>query len=237
MSESPQKIVLGLIAAREGSKGIPNKNILKIAGKELVRHAAEVGKDVEEIDLLICSTDGKKIAEIASDSGVEVPFMRPKELAQDSTPMLPVMRHAINEIEKKHNCLVECVVILDPTSPMRTAQDVRNAIEFYKSNDVDLVVSVHRGHYNPYFNMLEKQEGYFKLPLGAEENYGSRQAAPAVYQINTVVWIYSRASIFEERVRIPKKTLIYEFPEDRSMDLDTPDDIKRLNYFLSEAKN
>ena len=234
---SDEGIVLGLIAAREGSKGIPDKNLLKIMGKELVRLAAEVGQQVGEIDKLICSTDGERIAQVARDSGVEVPFMRPKNLAEDRTPMLPVMEHAINEVERIHRCRVKSVVILDPTAPMRTAHDVRSAIHFYDSNDVDLVVSVHKGHHNPYFNMLEQVDGYFELPKGGDKNYGSRQQVPTVYQINTVVWIYSREAVMEERVRIPKKTLIYEFPEDRSVDIDTSDDLRKLNFFLNEAEN
>ena len=124
---SQKDIILGLIAAREGSKGIPDKNLLKIMGKELIRLAAEVGKQVEEIGLLICSTDGEKIAEVARDSGVEVPFMRPKELAEDSTPMLPVMEHAIIEVEKQYGVRVRAVLILDPTAPMRTVEDIQNA--------------------------------------------------------------------------------------------------------------
>ena len=230
---SQKEIILGLIAAREGSKGIPDKNLLKIMGKELIRLAAEVGKQVEEVGLLICSTDGEKIAEVARDSGVEVPFMRPKELAEDSTPMLPVMEHAIIEVEEQYGVRVKAVLILDPTAPMRTVEDIQNAVKFYESNDVDLVVSVHRGHHNPYFNMLEEVGEYYELPKGARENYGSRQAAPTVYQVNTVAWIYSRQAIMEERVRIPRKTLIYEYPEDRSIDLDTPDDIQKLNYLFN----
>lgn len=224
--------VLGLIPARGGSKGIPNKNLMKVEGKELVRLAVEIGLSISELDYLICSTDSQRIADCAKDSGAFVPFIRPAVLAQDDTPMLPVIEHAILEIERIFSCTLDCVVLLDPTAPMRTPDDINDALRFFKKNKPDLLVSVHRGHHNPYFNMLEKKGEFFCLPKGVEENYGSRQVAPLVYQINTVVWIYSRNAIINERVRIPKSTLIYEFPESRSIDLDTPDDLMKINYFL-----
>lgn len=230
-----EKFTLGLIAARGGSKGIPDKNLLKIGGKELVRIAVEVGLEVPGIDKLVCTTDSEKIANVAEDAGAEVPFIRPRELALDCTPMLPVIEHSIDEMEKREGRLVGRIVLLDPTAPMRSAQDVEDTLAYYNESDCDLVVSVHQGHHNPYFNMLESEGMYFKLPKGADANYGARQAAPAVYQINTVAWVYSRRSIKIERKRIPKKTLIYEFPETRSIDLDTPDDISKLNYFLQSS--
>ena len=100
-------------------------------------------------------------------------------------------------------------------------------------SECDLVVSVHKGHHNPYFNMLEKADYYYQLPKGISSNYGSRQVAPPVYLINTVAWVYSRQAIFDERMRIPRKTLVYEFPENRSIDLDTPDDLRKIKYFLN----
>ena len=224
--------VLGLIAARAGSKGVPGKNLLKINGKELVSLAVDVALQVEGIDYVVCSTDGDEISRCALKAGASVPFIRPAHLAQDDTPMLPVMEHAILEMEQIHNCLIRAVVIIDPTAPMRTVGDVQSALNFYNENETDLVVSVHKGHGNPYFNMLEQNNNYFALPKGANLNYGSRQAAPEVWHINTVAWVYSRRAIMDERARIPKKTLIYEFPEDRSVDIDTPDDIRKINFFL-----
>ncbi len=228
-------IVLGLIAARKGSQGIPNKNMLKIKGKELVRLAIECGLKVEKIDLLIVSTDSERIASIARDAGADVPFIRPKQLAMNSTPMLPVMEHAILEVEKQYKTSVKCVVILDPTAPIRTANDVRGVLNFFDGNDCDLVVSVHKGHHNPYFNMLEQYDKYFNLSKGSKQNFGYRQAAPLVFGINTLVWVYSREAIMNEKIRIPEKTLVYVFPEDRSIDIDTPYDLMILEYLLDQA--
>tara|TARA_X000001036_G_C20659384_1_gene798324 strand:+ start:1231 stop:1944 length:714 start_codon:yes stop_codon:yes gene_type:complete len=226
-------ITLGLVAARKGSKGIPNKNLLKVNGKELVRVAVEIGLTINEIDLIICSTDSEKIASVAKDAGAEVPFLRPNNLAEDHTPMIPVMEHAINEVESKYRCFVDRVVIIDPTSPLRLSEDIKDVIKFHNNNNADLIVSVHKGHYNPYFNMLEKRDDYYDLPKGKDENYGSRQMSPAVYLINTLVWIYTRNAIMIEKKRIPEKTLVYCFPEERSIDLDTPEDLKKIEYRLS----
>ena len=225
-------VVIGLIAARAGSKGIPKKNLLKLQGKELVRLAVEVGMEVKGIDKLICSSDSEEIAEVARRAGAEVPFIRPQELAKDDTPMLPVLEHAIEEIEKNQKLNVKCVVIIDPTAPLRTSEDLDNVIKCYNNNDVDLVISVHKGHHNPYFNMVEQVGDFFELSKGKKENIGSRQLAPKVYSVNTVGWVYSRRAVMEEKLRIPVKTLAYEFPESRSIDLDTPDDVRRLSYIL-----
>lgn len=232
------KITLGLVACRGGSKGIPRKNLLKINGKELITIAAEAALSTPEIDQVICSTDSEELADTAKQANLRVPFIRPKELALDDTPMLPVLEHALKWIEKNDQVTVERVVIVDPTAPLRTSEDISKVINLFSSKEADLALSVHLSHQNPYFNMLEKGENdFFKLPLGDEENYGSRQSAPIVYSINTLCWVYSRNAIVNEKKRIPKKTIIYEFPENLSIDIDTYEDLSRLEYQINKKDN
>ena len=230
-----RNISLGLIAARGGSKGIPGKNLLKINGKELVRIAAEVALATPEIDELICSTDSQEIADVAGKANIRVPFLRPNELARDDTPMMPVMEHALNWIESNDDVNVKNIVIVDPTAPMRKPSDMSKVIGLFYKKQADLALSVHQSHQNPYFNMLESgKNGFYALPKGIKENYGSRQSAPRVYSVNTICWVYSKYAILEEKTRIPKKTVVEEFPEEISIDIDTLDDLSRLNFHLKK---
>lgn len=227
-------INLGLIAARSGSKGVPGKNLIKIKGKELVKIAAEIGQQTKEIDYVICSTDSEEIAAVAINSGIEAPFIRPSYLAEDDTPILPVMEHAIKWLEANTKMKIASVTIIDPTAPLRTSKDMSDVINLFKIKKADLAISVHKCHQNPYFNMLEKKKnGFFNLPLGMIDNYGSRQSAPEVFAVNTICWVYSRKAILDEKMRIPKNTIIKEFPENRSTDIDTLEDLKRINIELS----
>ena len=114
-------------------------------------------------------------------------------------------------------------------------EDIQNAIKNFNKEKPDLLLSVHEAQHNPYFSMVEKKGKYFKLCKNPEKNPGTRQLVPLVYEINTIVWIYSRKAIFLENRRIPKKTLIFKTPIKRSIDIDTNDDIDRIYYYLNKS--
>ncbi len=228
-------MVVGLIPARKGSKGVPNKNLRLVSGKPLIVHAIECGLQNEVIDHLIVSTDSKKIAAVARDSGAEVPFMRPKELATDEAPMLPVIEHAIIETEKHYAEQVDCLILIDPTAPLRSINDLTGAFELFRSGDCDAVVSGSVARRNPYFNMVQKKSTYYTLVNNSSQMIGRRQDAPEVFDLNTIVFIYTRAAVMEQKSRIPEKTLLYEIPVDRAIDLDTELDFIFLDFILSRG--
>lgn len=231
-----QKMILGLIPARGGSKGVKNKNIRMIQGKPLIAYAIECGLACPLIDHLIVSTDSPQIAKVANEYGAATPFMRPGELALDTSPMLPVMQHAIKESEKHYQKIVNCLILIDPTAPLRIPDDIDNALNLYIKNECDAVISGNSAHRNPYFNMIKIQKDYVRLVNQTDKPVGRRQDAPEVFDLNTVVWIYSRRAILEEKERIPKKTLFYHVPNERSIDLDTEDDFHLLEYHLNRKK-
>ena len=148
--------------------------------------------------------------------------------------MLPVLEDAINKYEKKNTTRVDAIIIFDPTAPLRIKNDINGALKLFKKTKVDLVVSVHVCHHNPYFSMLEKKGKYFKLCKYSHKNPGSRQQVPTVYEINTLVWIYSRNAILKEKKRIPKRTIVFETPYARSIDIDTKDDIEKIKFYLKK---
>ena len=128
------------------------------------------------------------------------------------------------------------LVIFDPTSPLRSEEDIKNAIKIFEKKKPDLLLSAHEAQHNPYFSMVEKKEKYFQLCKNPEKNPGTRQQVPRVYEINTIVWIYSRKAIFSGNKRIPKRTLIFKTPINRSIDIDTKDDINRIYFYLYKKK-
>ena len=134
--------VLGIITARGGSKGIPGKNIIDLGGKPLIQYTVEAARAATLLDRCIVSTDCEKIAHIAAEIGCEVPFMRPAELAQDDSPHMDCIRHAINTLAEQENYEADYVMILQPTSPFRTAEDIDAVIDMVSKSSCDAVVSV-----------------------------------------------------------------------------------------------
>lgn len=229
-------IVLGVVPARGGSKGVPAKNLRPVEGRPLVARAVDCALRCALIDRLIVSTDSPEIAAVARDAGALVPFMRPPELAQDSTPMLPVLQHAVQQSESAFGQTVRCVVLVDPTAPLRTPGDIEKAFELFADSGCDAVVSGHEAHRNPYFNMVAPKGDYVALASETSQAIGRRQDAPVVYDLNTVVWIYSRKALMEEKARIPRKTKLYLVPRERAVDLDTESDFQLLEFLLEKKE-
>lgn len=229
-------MILGLIPARGGSKGVPKKNIRMVAGKPLIAYAIECGLKCPSIDRVVVSTDNEEIATIAKQYGAEIPFMRPVEIAADTTPMLPVLQHAVQEIEQESNEKVEFIVLIDSTAPLRIPDDIEQALTICKQEDCDAVISVNEAHRNPYFNMVKEENGYARLVCEPDRPVGRRQDAPVVYDVNTVVWIWKRHALMEEQARIPKRTKLYLVPRERSIDIDTEFDFQILEYYFTRAK-
>lgn len=231
--------ILGVVPARSGSKGVRNKNIRPVRGKPLMAHAIECGLRAAFVDRVIVSTDSEEFADIARSFGAEVPFLRPAELATDQAPMLPVLQHAVSEMEALHGERVECVVLLDPTAPLRETTDVERAVDRFRAGDCDAVISAHRAHRNPYFNMIMKsgRGDYVKLVCDSDTPVGRRQDAPEVFDLNTVVWVFSRRALMEEQQRIPGRSVMIEIPVERAIDIDTEEDLRllELRMNLSDA--
>jgi CMP-N-acetylneuraminic acid synthetase len=228
-------MVLGVIPARGGSKGVQGKNIRPVNGKPLICYTIECGLNCPSIDRLIVSTDSREIATIAKDAGANVPFIRPAHLARDTTPMLPVLKHALCEAEKIYDCVVDVVVLIDPTAPLRTKEDVEGAVALFRQGGADTVISGSSAHRNPYFNMVSvNPDGYARLVIETDPPCGRRQDAPEVFDLNTVVWIFSRNAILNEKVRITKRTKLFLVPSERSIDLDNEFDFQLLDAILKK---
>lgn len=213
---------LVIIPARGGSKGIPHKNIKPLAGIPLIGYAINIAREiVEDCDICI-STDDTEIAETAEKFGVKVPFLRPAELATDKSGSREVMLHAV-DFYKNKGVDYDTIILLQPTSPFRTAEDVKGCLNLYREG-VDMVVSVKEASCNPYYNCFETDaDGFLKISKG-DGQYTRRQDVPKAWEYNGAVYIINVESLRAMPMGSFPHRLMYEMPACRSVDLDTPAD-------------
>ena len=213
---------LVIIPARGGSKGIPHKNIKPLAGIPLIGYAINTAREVVD-DCDICvSTDDPEIAATAEQLGVKVPFLRPAELATDKSGSREVMLHAVNFF-KDNGIDYDTIILLQPTSPFRTSEDVKGCLNLYKDG-VDMVVSVKEASCNPYYNCFETNaDGFLKISKGNGQ-YTRRQDVPKAWEYNGAVYIINVKSLQDMPMSSFPHRLMYEMPASRSIDLDTPTD-------------
>jgi CMP-N,N'-diacetyllegionaminic acid synthase len=230
-------MVLGLIPARGGSKGIKKKNIRQLLGKPLISYTIECARACSFINKAVVSTDDSEIAKISRKWGAEVPFIRPAELAKDDTPMLPVMQHAVQSVEEIYREKVKILVLLDPTSPLRKVKDIEEALSlFHRDGTCQAVVSGCEAHHSPYFNMVCLENGFVQILIHTDKDLGCRQECPPVYDLDTTVWIYSREAIMDIGKRIPPRTRLFLVPEERSIHIDTELDFKIVEFLMKQSR-
>src|SRR3954463_16375891 len=162
--------VLGVVTARGGSKGLPGKNLRLLAGKPLIAHTIDTARESKAFDRVILSTDDEAIATAGRSRGCDVPFMRPPDLARDETPHLPVLQHAVQWLADNDRYVPDAVMILQPTSPLRRAQDICESIALLETSGADSVVSVSEvpAHYNPMRTLRIDANGLASLFVGGE---------------------------------------------------------------------
>lgn len=215
--------ILFVIPARGGSKGIPGKNIKPLCGKPLIGYSIDVARELAADEDICLTTDDREIANVAETVfGLKVPFMRPAELATDRSGTYGVLLHALDfyEAQGRH---YDTLVLLQPTSPFRTADDVRRAISLY-SPEVDMVVTVKEAATNPYYNAYEEDENGFLHISKGSGLYTRRQDAPKVWEYNGAVYVINVASLRKMTLGEMPRRRMSEMPADHSIDLDTPID-------------
>lgn len=182
-----------LIPARGGSKGLPRKNILPLAGKPLVCYTLDAARAcLDKNDVLCLSTDDEEIREVVEGYGIKVPFLRPTELASDTSSTQEVLIHAINWY-KNQGSEFDVVVLLQPTSPLRTSRNIEDALNLW-TPDIDMVVSVKETDSNPYYVLFEENESGY-LVKSKEGTFTRRQDCPKVYEFNGAVYVISVNSL------------------------------------------
>ena len=235
-----KKNILAIIPARGGSKSIKYKNIKKIKGKPLIFYTIKEALKLKKYFYkLIVSTDNKKIAEESKKAGALVPFIRPKNLSKDTTPTLPVLKHAVNFIEKKDDVDIDWILTLQPTSPLRTVTDIKRCINYmYKNKNIDSVVSVSKViHSHPVFLKLIKKK-YLKPYLPKTKFFRRQDVKPDFFRSNGAIYLTKKDVILKNKNNLiyGKKTIPYLMDEKKSIDIDTDIDFKLCEILLNEKK-
>lgn len=216
--------VLALIPARGGSKGLPRKNVLPLGGKPLIAWSIEAARGSGLVDRLILSSDDQEIISVAKTWGCEVPFVRPAELATDQAGSLDVVRHALSAIPERY----DFVVLLQPTSPLRTSDDIDGCIRLCMTRGAATCVTVCAVDKTPYW-MFKKDPSDRLIPLfPASEMPQSRQQAPVVYQLNGAVYVARTEHIIKGGMLVDADTVGYVMSGSRSTDIDTKEDLQSL---------
>ena len=210
---------LGLIPARGGSKGIPRKNLVPVAGKPLIGYTIEAALRSRHLDRVLLSTDDEEIAEAGRRLGLKVPFLRPAELAVDDTPMMAVVRHAVQENARAEGYQPTVVVVLQPTSPLRTAAHIDAAIELFVKEEADSIVSVSEPLEHP-CDMAYFENGRMRLALSVEERSKGRQTFPEFRFVNGAIYIIKADLLAEADHPWGGKTVPFLMSPLESIDVD-----------------
>lgn len=225
--------ILAIIPARGGSKGIPRKNIKKIAGKPLIAYTIDSASNSKYVNKIIVSTEDQEIAEISKEYGSEI-INRPKELANDNSPTIDAILHAIDSLEEK-DYFIDIVILLQPTSPMRTEEDLDEAIELFMKNDCESVVSVCELEHSPYWS-LKIENNYLKPGFGKKYFKMRRQELPTLFLPNGAIFISTPENIRTYKNFYLDKTLPYIMSSENSIDIDTELDFKLAEIVLKEKR-
>ena len=219
-----------LICARGGSKGIVKKNIKPFCGKPLIAHTIELALSIEVFDGVIVSTDDENIASIALDHGASVPFIRPAELASDTAREWDVWRHCLHHLAETDQ-QTDALVILPPTSPLRTVNNVLDSMSIFEQGDCDGVFCVTEAHRNPEFNMVRiRDDNSAEIAIKGQPGINRRQDAPAYYDMTTVCYIMKTEFIMQADRMMDGKMRANIVAPENAVDIDTPLDFKWAEF-------
>jgi len=219
--------ILAIIPARGGSKGVPFKNIREVADKPLIAWTIVEAKKSKYIDRLILSSDDDAIIQVANKYGCEVPFIRPKEIARDDTPGIAPVLHAIEVLEEEF----DYVVLLQPTSPLRSVDDIDNCIQKCIDENSNSCVTVTEAEQSPYWMYSIAESGYV-IPVVKGAEYQRRQELPIAYVLNGAVYVVRVEWLKQVKKFVSDKTTAVIIPQARAIDIDSEKDLERVSLIL-----
>ena len=228
--------ILGFIPARSGSKGVKNKNIALINNIPLIEYTFKQIEKVRKKNLVIISSDCKKIEKITKKYKDFYFLNRPKILSQDTSAKIDVIKHLIKFVKKYFSRNYKTLIDLDPTSPLRSTKDINQSIKFFQNQkNCDTLISGYLTNRNPYFNLVikDKKEN-IRLCINSPRTYTSRQKSPQVFALNSSIYIYDIEKLLLRTKVISNKTLLYEMPQDRSLDIDSKFDLKVVRKLIEK---
>ena len=223
------------VFARGGSKGVPGKNIRKLAGQPLLAYSIDLARKIKAVDKIFVSTDDQTIATIAYEYGADV-INRPKELARDDTPEWLAWQHAVKWLQEQDESF-DVFLSLPTTSPLRNKQDILSALKILDKN-TDMVLTMTEATRSPWFNMVKKMEnGYIDLIIENDSSYTRRQETPVIFDMTTVAYVTrpefvkNASGVFDGQVKG------IEIPAERALDIDTELDFQVAEFLMHKSMN
>ena len=228
--------ILCTICVRKGSKGIKNKNLIKLNNKPLVSHALDQAKKVKIFDKIVVSTDSNQAIKLSKKKNIDIFFKRSNLLAGDKTGKVPVIRDALKRSEKYYKKKFDIIFDLDVSSPLRKDVDIKKALNKFLKEDSNNLITGCIARKNPYFNMIEIKDKAVSLSKNIDKKILSRQQSPKVFDMNASIYIWKRTYLLKTDNLFSKKTSFYEMPFNRSVDIDDQDDLSIVKLFLKNEK-
>ena len=227
---------LGLIPARGGSKGVPRKNLRPLAGRPLLWYTAVAARAATRLTRTILSTDDPEIAALGRAYGIEVPFARPAELARDDSPTLPVAQHAMRWMEAEAGERFDALCLLQPTNPLRRAEEIDACIALLETSGADAVATVLPvpPEHNPHWVYFRAADGSLRLSTGEATPIPRRQALPPAFHREGSVYVVRRDVLLDGNSFYGARFLGYEVSAERSVNIDTLDDWQRAEALLRQ---
>ena len=225
------KKILAIIPARGGSKGIPHKNIINLCGKPLIAYTIEAAKQSMYVDTVLVSTDNVEIQSVSEQYGAMAPFLRDGMIATDKATTISVVVDAVQRLSM-NNENYDVVILLQPTSPLRTMEEIDVAIDVFFQNDMQGVVSVNAVETSPF--LLRTIEGHRLQRIISESSTIRRQDMPTYYEVNGAIYINHIREI-DENLSFNDNPIPYIMNREHSVDIDTWDDLEMAKEILNES--
>lgn len=228
--------ILGVIPARGGSKSVPRKNLALIHGRPLIAYTIDAARQSRRLTHFLVSSEDPEILAVAVSLGAPTPFVRPAELATDEAPTLPVVQHAVREMEKREGIRFDCVVLLQPTTPLRRPEDIDAAVDKLIETGADSVVSVcDVGAYHPARMRQIVEDRLVDLPIREPKEMLRRQDLPPVYIRNGAIYAVRRDVVMLSNSMIGEVSRPYIMPEERSVNVDSLLDLHLAEILLQAS--
>jgi len=229
---------LAVICARGGSKGIKNKNLRALGGKPLIAHTVAQALQSAMFDWIAVSSDSVDILNAGKAAGADFTIERPAELANDTAPKIPAIRHCAASVEDETGAKIDTIVDLDATAPLRSVSDIKGAIAQLEASDADNLVSGMTARRSPYFNLVEETaDGRVQLAKIPATPIARRQDAPRCFDLNASIFVWKRRTLFSKNdYALGDNTILFEMPEERSIDIDTELDFAFVEFMMSRQE-
>lgn len=222
------------ICARGGSKGVKNKNIRELAGRPLIAHSIIQARESGLFNYIAVSSDSQTILDVSKEWGADIIIQRPEELATDIAPKIPVIKHCVQTAEKLTGITFHTLVDLDATSPLRFPSDIQGAVALLETTQATNIITGMPARRSPYFNLVELDaDGFVRLCKQAEKPVARRQDAPRCFDMNASIYVWRRNALFSKETLFHSTTLLYEMPEDRSIDIDSEIDFEFVKLLMA----